>query len=136
MHYVVQLIDDGALKRQFPFGVYVSDYEVVINPDNYEYLFPRLVEELKTKIIFNYFFAFYDNFKELFSSTSTATSTALDISFKAMSDDGEYDLDIPIFTPSNSIIQSITQEIRPYLVAFLWVGFAVYLFMRVSKRDE
>jgi len=136
LHYVVQLIDDGDLKRQYPFGIYVSDYETIINPDNYDYLFPRLAEELKTKVIFNYFFAFYDNFQELFSASSTASSTALDISFKAMSDDGEYDLEVPIFKPSEPIIQSITQGLRPYLVAFLWVSFAVYLFTRISKKED
>ncbi|MBL7058658.1 hypothetical protein ISS03_04940 [Patescibacteria group bacterium] len=136
LHYVVQLIDDGDLKRQYPFGVYVSDYEVVINPDNYDYLFPRLVEELKTKVVFNYFFAFYDNFQDLFSASSTASSTALDISFKSVSDNGEYDLDVPIFKPSDSIIQSIMQDTRPFIVAFLWVGFAVYLFIRVVQKDD
>ncbi len=134
LHYVVQLIDTGVLKRQYPFGIYVSDYEVIINPDNY--IFPRLVEELKTKVIFNYFFAFYDNFQTLFSASSTASSTALDVTFKSVSADGEYDLDIPIFTASNSIIQSLTQGLRPYIVAFLWVGFAVYLFNRISSKKE
>ena len=136
LHYVVQLIDDGDLKRQYPFGIYVSDYETVINPDDYDYLFPRLAEELKTKVIFNYFFSFYDNFQELFSASSTATSTALDISFKSVSDNGEYDLDIPIFKPSDSIIQSIMQDIRPYLVAFLWVGFAVYVVLRITNNTK
>ena len=136
LHYVVQLIDDGELKRQYPFGIYVSDYEVVINPTDYDYLFPRLAEELKTKVIFNYFFAFYDNFQELFSASSTASSTALDISFKSVSDNGEYDLDVPIFKPSESIIQTIMQDFRPYLVAFLWVGFAIYLFVRVVQKDD
>ncbi|MBL7058519.1 hypothetical protein ISS03_04225 [Patescibacteria group bacterium] len=136
LHYVVQLINDGVLKRQYPFGIYVSDYEVVVNPNDYDYLFPRLAEELKTKVIFNYFFAFYDNFQELFSASSTASSTALDISFKSVSDNGEYDLDVPIFKPSESIIQTIMQDFRPYLVAFLWVGFAIYLFVRVVQKDD
>ena len=136
LHYVVQLINSGVLKRQYPFGIYVSDYEVVINPDNYDYLFPRLAEELKTKVIFNYFFTFYDNFQALFSASSTASSTALDISFKSVSGDGEYELDVPIFKPSESIIQTIMQDFRPYLVAFLWVGFAVYLFVRVVQKDD
>ena len=136
LHYVVQLINDNSIKRQFPFGIYVSDFEAIINPSDYDYLFPRLAEELKTKVIFNYFFAFYDNFQELFSASSTASSTALDVSFKSVSDNGEYDLDVPIFKPSEPIIQTVTQDLRPYIVAFLWVGFAVYLFIRVVQKDD
>jgi len=91
LHYVVQLFNDTELSRQFSFGIYVSDLMFIHNPDDYKFLFPRLVEKLRQKVIFNYFFGFYDSFYNLFSATGTPESPeALDITFLAMSDDKVY----------------------------------------------
>ncbi|OGF29178.1 hypothetical protein A2531_01770 [Candidatus Falkowbacteria bacterium RIFOXYD2_FULL_34_120] len=137
LHYVVQLFNGSELVRQFPFGIYVSDLDFTHNPDDYKFFFPRLVEKLRQKIIFNYFFGFYDSFYNLFSATGTPESAeALDISFVAMSDDGQYDLEVPILKGSDPSVKSFAQGMRPYIIAFLWIGFAVYVFLRVAKMFE
>jgi len=133
LHYVVQLTDNGNLKRQYPFGVYVSDLDLIINPDEYRYLFPRLVEKMKGKIVFNYYFAFYDGFYNLFSgSMNDVSDDDLDITFKSVSANGEYNLDIPIFKGSNPIVKSFSDGLRPYIVGLLWLGFALYVVVRVN----
>ncbi|OGF25110.1 hypothetical protein A2227_07210 [Candidatus Falkowbacteria bacterium RIFOXYA2_FULL_47_19] len=137
LHYVVQLFNGSELSRQFPFGIYVSDLDFTHNPDDYKFFFPRLVEKLRQKIIFNYFFGFYDSFYNLFSATGTPESAeALDVSFVAMSDDGQYDLEVPILKGSDPSVKSFAQGMRPYIIAFLWIGFAVYVFLRVAKMFE
>lgn len=141
LHYVVQLIDNGNLKRQFPFGVFVSDMDIIINPDEFHYLFPRLVEKLKKKVVFNYYFAFYDGFYNLFNTSPEEVSDdALDITFKSMSGDGQFDLDIPIFLGSNPDVKSFTDGIRPYVTTFLWLIFALYVVLRIdgmfNSNDE
>lgn len=133
LHYVVQLFNDSELKRQFSFGVYISDFDAVINPDEFKYLFPRLVEKLKEKVIFNYYFAFHNGFYDMFNASSSAVAIDdLDITFNSVSGDGEYNLPIKIFSPSNEIVQRFTNGIRPYLTAFLWLLFATYIIFRIS----
>lgn len=133
IHYVVQLTNDGDLVRQYPFGVFVSDLDLIINPDEYRYLFPRLVEKLKEKVVFNYYFAFYDGFYSLFDSDIGETpDDALDITLQSMSADGEYNLEIPIFKGSNETVKSFAQGLRPYLVGFLWLTFALYVVVRIN----
>ena len=135
LHYVVQLYNGLELSRQFPFGIYVSDLDLTINPDDYAYLFPRLVEKLKQKIIFNYFFTFYDGFYNMFRSTTTPESEeALDITFNSVSADGEYDLEIPIFKGSDPTVKQFSDGLRPFIISLLWVGFAVYVFVRVTNK--
>jgi len=133
LHYVVQLTESGEMKRQFPFGVYVSDLDFIFNRDDYDYFFPRLVEELKKKIIFNYYFAFHDGFYSMFHGTYTvASDDALDITFKSVSGDGEYDMDIKIFSASDTRVKSFAIALRPYTVAVLWLGFALYVVFRIT----
>lgn len=133
LHYVVQLTDNGNLKRQFSFGVYVSDLNLIVNPDGNHYLFPRLVEKLKKKVVFNYYFAFYDGFYTLFNtSPGQINDDALDITFKSMSDNGEYNLDIPVFLGSNPAVKTFSSGLRPYITTFLWLIFAVYVLVRIN----
>lgn len=133
IHYVVQLFNDDSLVRQYPFGVFVSDLDLIINPDEYRYLFPRLVEKLKKKVVFNYYFAFYDGFYSLFNtSPGQFDDDALDITFQAMSANGEYDLEIPVFLGSNSAVKTFANGLRPYVTTFLWLLFAVYVLVRVN----
>lgn len=133
IHYVVQLVDNGNLKRQYPFGVFRSSFDYVINPDS-KYLFPRLVESLKKKVIFNYYFSFYDGFYTLFNnSSSTPASDALDVSFKSVSANKQYNIDIPIFKGSDPQVKDFADKIRPYAVSFLWVAFALYVVLRISR---
>jgi hypothetical protein len=133
LHYVVQLFSDEDLVRQYPFGVFVSDVDLIINPDDYRYLFPRLVEKLKKKVVFNYYFAFYDGFYNLFNtSPEEFDDDALDITFQAMSADGEYNLDIPVFLGSNSAVKTFANGLRPYITTFLWLLFAVYVLVRIN----
>ncbi|OGH85612.1 MAG: hypothetical protein A2493_01980 [Candidatus Magasanikbacteria bacterium RIFOXYC12_FULL_33_11] len=133
IHYVVQLSESGEMKRQFPFGIYVSDLDFVYNPDDYDYFFPRLVDELKQKIIFNYYFAFHDGFYDMFNGTySKASDDALDITFKSVSGDGEYNMDVKIFSASDSRVKTFTSGLRPYIVALLWLVFALYVVFRIT----
>lgn len=133
IHYVVQLIKLGEVKRQYPFGIFVSDLDFDNVPSSEDYFFPRLISTLREKIVFNYYFAFHDGFYELFNSTPIpVSSTALDISFKSVSGDQEYNLDIPIFSASNPIVMSFAQKIRPFIVAILWLIFASYVVFRVT----
>lgn len=133
IHYVVQLTESGEMKRQYPFGIYVSDLDFVINPDDYEYFFPRLVEELKKKVIFNYYFAFHDGFYDMFNADySQADDDALDLTFKSVSGDGEYNLDITVFSASDARVKSFASGLRPYIVALLWLLFALYVVFRIT----
>lgn len=133
MHYVVQLTDNGEMVRQYPFGIYVSDLDFVYNPDDYDYFFPRLVEMLRTKIVFNYYFAFHDGFYDMFNGDYSAPADDdLDITFKSVSGDGEYNLDIKIFSASDSRVKYFASKIRPYIVAILWLIFAVYVMFRIT----
>lgn len=133
LHYVVQLTDSGQMKRQYPFAIYVSDIDFTYNSTDNQYFFPRLVDLLKTKIIFNYYFAFHDGFYNLFNASTTATTdTALDISFKSVSADKQYNTDIKIFSASDPAVKNFAGGLRPYIVAFLWLIFALYLILRVS----
>lgn len=134
IHYVVQLLNNGELVRQYPFGVFVSDLDLIINPDDYRYLFPRLVEKLKDKVVFNYYFAFYDGFYGLFNGDmNDVESDDLDITFKSVSSNGEYNLDIPVFKGSNPAVKSFADGLRPYIVGLLWLGFALYVVVRVNS---
>jgi hypothetical protein len=133
VHYVVQLTSLGEMKRQFPIAIFVSDLDLIINPDDGGYLFPRLVEELKKKILFNYYFAFHDGFYTMFSTeASDVADDALDITFKSVSGNGEYDLDVMIFSASDPRVKSLTNGLRPYITAILWLGFAVYVIFRIT----
>jgi len=133
IHYVVQLTESGEMKRQFPFGIYVSDLDFVYNPDDYDYFFPRLITELKKKIIFNYYFAFHDGFYNMFNGTYTnASDDALDITFKSVSGDGEYNLDVKIFSASDTRVKNFASGLRPYIVAILWLVFALYVVFRIT----
>lgn len=133
LHYVVQLTESGQMKRQYPFAIYVSDINYTYNTTDNQYFFPRLVDLLKTKIIFNYYFAFHDGFYNLFNASSTAsTDTALDITFKSVSADKQYNTDIKIFSASDPNVKNFANGLRPYIVAFLWLIFALYLILRVS----
>jgi hypothetical protein len=133
LHYVVQLTDDGEMTRQFPFGIYVSDLDFVYNPDDFDFFFPRLVELLRTKIVFNYYFAFHDGFYEMFNGDyATPDDDDLDITFQSVSADGEYDLDIKIFSASDSRVKYFASKIRPFIVAVLWLVFAVYVLFRIT----
>jgi len=134
LHYVVKLSESEETKRQFPFGIFVSDIEFVYNPDDYQYFFPRLVEELKRKIVFNYYFAFHDGFYDMFNSGySQAPDDALDITFKSVSGDGEYDIDIKIFSASDERVKTFADGLRPFIVAILWLAFASYVVHRVNN---
>lgn len=133
-HYVVQLIEDGTLKRQYPFGIYVSDLEFVGNPDDNDgYFFPRIVDELRKKIVFNYYFAFHDGFYNMFNGQySSPSPTALDITFKSVSGNGQYDIDVKVFSASDPRVKAFASGLRPYIVALLWLGFALYVVFRVT----
>lgn len=133
LHYVVQLTDTGVMKRQYPFGIYVSDLDFTTNVDATNYFFPRIVEALKKKIVFNYFFAFHDGFANMFNVSSTAVaSSALDITFKTVSADKQYNTNLTIFSASDPIVKSFASSIRPYVVALLWLAFALYVILRVT----
>ena len=133
LHYVVQLTESGEMKRQYPFAIYVSDIDFTYNTTDNQYFFPRLVDLLKTKIIFNYYFSFHDGFYNLFNASSTVTTdTALDITFKSVSADKQYNTDIKIFSASDPNVKNFANGLRPYIVAFLWLIFALYLILRVS----
>ncbi len=133
LHYVVQLTNSGVMKRQYPFSIYVSDLDFTSNADTTNYLFPRLVEALKKKIVFNYFFAFHDGFANMFNASSTAVnSTSLDIVFKSVSADKQYNTNIQIFSASDPIVKSFANGIRPYVTAILWLLFAIYTILRIS----
>jgi len=131
-HYVVQLTEISEMKRQFPFGVYVSDLDAIVNSDG-GFLFPRLVDTLRQKVVFNYYFTFHDGFYDMFNQQSvTANDDALDVTFKSVSADGQYDLDIKIFSASNPIVKSFASKIRPFVTAILWLVFAMYVIFRVT----
>jgi hypothetical protein len=133
LHYVVQLTDSGEMTRQYPFGIFVSDMEFVYNSSDFDYFFPRLVEMLRTKIVFNYYFAFHDGFYDMFNGNYPAPENDdLDITFKSVSADGEYDLDIKIFSASEPEVKSFASGVRPYIVAILWLLFATYVVVRVT----
>jgi hypothetical protein len=134
LHYVVQLTELGEMKRQYPFAIAVSDLDFIYNPDDYDYFFPRLVEMLKTKVVFNYYFSFHDGFYDMFNADyATPNDTDLDITFKSVSADGEYDLDIKIFSASQPQVKYIASKFRPYIVAILWLIFALYVLFRVTR---
>ncbi|MFW0837520.1 MAG: hypothetical protein ACKKL5_00795 [Candidatus Komeilibacteria bacterium] len=131
-HYIVQLLDDSVVKRQYPFSVRVSDLDFIYSESD-GYFFPRLVNTLKTKVVFAYYFAFYDGFTNLFNyDFGQASPDALNITFKSVSDNGEYDLDVPVFSFDDERVISFTQSIRPYVVAILWLIFAMYVIFRIT----
>lgn len=133
IHYVVQLTENGEMKRQYPFGLYVSDLDYYYNSDDLDFFFPRLVELLRGKIIFNYYFAFHDGFYDMFNGTYSAPdSDDLEITFKTVSGDGEYNLDMKIFSASDSRVKYFASGVRPYIVAILWLIFAVYVIFRIT----
>jgi hypothetical protein len=132
LHYSVKVEDNEGIRLQFPFGLAVSDYEY-IQPPEPDYMFPKTVEMLKNKVGFNYFFYFYDEFKRLFSADmSRADPKDLDFTLSAVSGDGEYDLEVPVFSASNKTVQSFADGLRPYITAFLWLGFAIYIVFRIT----
>lgn len=132
-HYVVQLTENGEMKRQYPFAIFTSDLTAVVGSDDVAHLFPRLVEVLKQKVIFNYFFAFYDGFYNLFRTEAiTAEADALDIKFKSVSDNGKYALDIKIFSASNELVKRFSNGLRPYVISLLWLSFAAYVIFRIT----
>ncbi len=133
IHYVVQLLENSTLKRQYPFGIHVSDFTFVANPDEQDYFFPRIVEELRNKIVFNYYFAFHDGFYNLFNGQYSSPSLgALDITFKSVSGNGQYNIDMKIFSASDPRVRAFASGIRPYVVALLWLSFATYVVFRVT----
>lgn len=133
LHYVVQLTDGGVMKRQYPFGIFVSDLQFIANPDAGGYFLPRIVEVLKKKIVFNYFFAFHDGFSHMFNvSADSVPDTALDITFKTVSDNKQYNTNLTIFSASDPTVRSFANGIRPYLTAILWLIFALYVVLRVT----
>lgn len=133
IHYVVQLTYASEMKRQYPFGIFVSDLDFSYNPDDYDYFFPRLKTMLRSKIIFNYYFAFHDGFYDMFNADYTsAGANDLDITFKTMSGDGQYNLDMKIFSASDSRVKNFASGLRPYITAILWLVFAVYVIFRIT----
>ena len=131
-HYIVQLLDNTIVKRQFPFSVRVSELDYLYS-ENDGYFFPRLVATLKEKVVFSYYFSFYDGFTNLFNHEFESVSDeALNITFKSVSANGEYNLDVPIFSFDDDRVKSFTQSIRPYVVALLWLIFAMYVIFRIT----
>lgn len=134
LHYVVQLTDTGQLKRQYPFAIYVSDIDYTAVPSQSGQFFPRLVDVLKTKVVFNYFFAFHDGFYNLFNGASVVVSSnALDITLKSVSADKQYNTNILIFSASDPTVKSFANGLRPYITAILWLIFALYVVLRISR---
>jgi hypothetical protein len=88
---------------------------------------------LRSKIIFNYYFAFHDGFYDMFNADYTsAGANDLDITFKTMSANGQYNLDMKIFSASDSRVKSFTAGMRPYITAVLWLVFATYVIFRIT----
>lgn len=134
LHYVVQLTENGEMKRQYPFAIYVSDLNLNYNSDEMNYLFPRLVETLKQKAVFNYYFVFHDGFYNLFnSSIVTANDTALDFTVKSVSGNKEYNTELKIFSASDPTVKKFANGLRPYVTAILWLIFALYVVLRVGR---
>lgn len=133
LHYVVQLTENGEMKRQYPFAIYVSDINYTYSGNDTTYFFPRLKTMLRSKIIFNYYFAFHDGFYNMFNADYTsAGANDLDITFKTVSANGQYNLDMKIFSASDSRVKSFTSGMRPYITAVLWLIFAVYVIFRIT----
>jgi len=131
-HYIVQLLDETAIKRQYPFSVRVSDLDFIYSQGD-GYFFPRLVSVLKEKVVFSYYFTFYDGFANLFNyDFGDAPNSALNITLKSVSANGEYDLDVPVFSFDDERVISFTHSLRPYVVAILWLIFAMYVIFRVT----
>ena len=63
---------------------------------------------------------------------SAPANDDLDITFKSVSGDGEYDLDIKIFSASQAQVKKFASGMRPYVVAILWLVFATYVVLRVT----
>jgi len=88
---------------------------------------------MKKKVVFNYYFAFYDGFYSLFNgSIPVSSDDALDITFKSVSGDGQYNLNVPIFKGSDPNVKTFTSGLRPYITAFLWLVFALYLVIKIN----
>lgn len=133
LHYVVQLTLSGETKRQYPFGIFVSDLDFTANSSATTYLFPRLVEALKKKIVFNYFFAFHDGFANMFNTNGTTVSgTALDITFKSVSANKKYETNLLIFSASDPVVKNFASGVRPFITALIWLIFALYMVLRIT----
>jgi len=63
---------------------------------------------------------------------SQASDDALDITFKSVSGDGEYNMDVKIFSASDSRVKNFASGLRPYFVAILWLVFALYVVFRIT----
>ncbi|MDO8261419.1 MAG: hypothetical protein Q7T50_08090, partial [Candidatus Magasanikbacteria bacterium] len=91
-------------------------------------------ENLKKKVVFNYYFTFYDGFYALFNESFPINSdTALDITLKSVSGNHEYNINVPIFRGSDPNVKAFADGLRPYITAFLWLIFALYVLTRVNS---
>jgi len=82
---------------------------------------------LKTKIPFGYFEDLKSEFEDVTISTSSI-QLAMTIPY----DNDTKDFDMPIFDSENSVVADFASRLRPFIIAGLWFGFAVYLFNRIT----
>jgi hypothetical protein len=90
-------------------------------------------DKLKGKLIFAQVFAFSDALSSFLNSNSTQANP-LTFTMKSISANKQYDLNIPIFDFSNSIIVDFARRMRPLFIAGIWISFGFYLWNIFTKR--
>ncbi len=95
--------------------------------------FQNTKDKLKGKLIFAQVFAFSDALNAFLNSTATQGSP-LTFTMKSMSANNQFNLDIPIFDFSNSVVVNFAQRMRFLFIAGIWISFGFYLWNIFTKR--
>lgn len=95
--------------------------------------FQNTKDKLKGKLIFAQVFAFSDALTAFLNSSATQGSP-LTFTMKSMSANNQFNLDIPIFDFSNSVVVNFAQRMRFLFIAGIWISFGFYLWNIFTKR--
>jgi hypothetical protein len=95
--------------------------------------FQNTKDKLKGKLIFAQVFAFSDALSAFLNASGT-TGNPLVFTMKSMSANNQFNLDIPIFDFSNSVVVNFAQRMRFLFIAGIWISFGFYLWNMFTKR--
>lgn len=92
----------------------------------------QIVTQAHSKAPFSYFYDLHDSFSDL--NTSADKGYLIDTTINVNTSTGHFELPIQGFNTEDNTDERVPFDaVRPYIEAFLWLGFAYYLLTRAFK---
>lgn len=128
--------DDNAIESTDPdvekYGYFqnIARSIFVPKPSTLHLFTEELPSKLEVNIPFSYFYLVKNRFDAI--SISTTTISAINVPLNI---GGTGTITIPVLDFNNSIITDTMDFLRPFIIAFLWGGFLLWLIRRITNFD-